>query len=245
LPRLDAREWLDRIRTAFGRAAASVDALGRTVTDPIAASLEAAAQRRQAAAAFAPGSGLKITGPDGKPASAADEKAFLDMVRREMVTSPSFFRLMLTINADQRYPVTVALGRDQAETMIDSYDSDTAAKPGLQEVDLADLQRLPVDPPPAFPNAMTQGEALAHSMAEAYEGANSTGSYGAAHAVAIAAQNQYRDDRGQQGHRLPPPDDSTKTADGRRFTYWADEKLVHWEEWKVTKGNIAAIEHHK
>lgn len=242
LPKLDPQRWIAGTLNVLGRAARVAEGLGRTVTAPWKAAVEASLQRQKDAASFAPGPGLKITGDGGGPASPADQKAFLDMVRREMATSPSFHRLMLTINADKRYPVTVVLGRNQTQLTVDSYDSDTAAKPGLQEVDLADFQRLPVDPPSAFPNAITQGEALAHSMAEAYEGANSTGSYGAAHAVGISAQNQYRDDRGQQGHRLPPPDDSRKTADGVRFTYWANEKLVHMEEWKVTKGNIRDIE---
>src|SRR5262245_44090508 len=90
LPKLDPQRWVVGTLNLLVRAAGVAEGLGRAVTAPWKAAVEASLERKKAAAAFAPGPGLKITGTGGKPASPADEKAFLDMVRREMATSASF-----------------------------------------------------------------------------------------------------------------------------------------------------------
>ena len=48
-----------------------------------------------------------------------------------------------------------------------------------------------------------------------------------------------RDDRGQLGHRTDPR--ATKTSNGVRFTYFANEEFVHMEEWTITHGTTGDI----
>ena len=88
---------------------------------------------------------------------------------------------------------------------MDNFDS-AAGFVGQQRIDLADVEMLPVHPPGDKPSAFTQGEILVHAMAEARQGALGD-EYEDAHLAAINAQNVYRDERGQAGHRRPPPDD--------------------------------------
>jgi hypothetical protein len=153
---------------------------------------------------FSPGPGLTLNG------NAALQTEYLDMVRREMARSPSFNKLMLELNRDTAHPVEVRLTRDGVGTFMDSFDSEYT--PGQQEVDMADLEFFPADPPPDHPSAITSGEILAHAMAEARQGALKE-ERGPAHQTGIDAQNRYRDDRGQSGHRRHRLDDG-READG-------------------------------
>ena len=149
------------------------------------------AQRVADAEAFVPGLGLKLKG------APADQQLFLKMVRREMIVSPSFHALMMAMNRDAAHPVEVTASQNQP-VFVDSFDSQFTA--GQQEVDLADLRGFPPNPLSGFPDAVTRGELLAHSMAEARAGAQGD-EYASAHEAGIKAQNDYRDDRGQHGHR--------------------------------------------
>jgi hypothetical protein len=188
------------------------------------------AQRKKAVEAFAPGGGLKLAG------DAADQEAYMAIVRREMLRSSRFHALMVAIQANTRYPVEIKVGRNQKGITIDSFHSDSV-KLGLQEVDLADLGRLPVDPPAGHPDACTQGEALIHAMAEASAGANTADRF-ASHLAGIQAQNDYRDERGQKGHRLPPDSDPETYGRGD-WTLFYDNG--YRERWERSGHNITAI----
>ena len=188
LPPLDLGKIARTVTTGVG---ARWPRASRKVRD-MAVAFASRAERIAAAEAFTPGPGLKLKG------SPNDQKVFLDMVKREMVTSPSFSALMLAMNRDAAHPVEVTLGRNQRGVFMDSFDSQFTA--GQQEIDLADLKKLPRDPPAGYPDAVTQGELLAHAMAEARVGAEGD-EYSPAHEAGIKAQNDYRDDRGQSGHR--------------------------------------------
>ena len=179
------------------------------------------AERQKAVQAFAPGGGLKLVG------DAADQEAYLAMVRREMLRSNRFYALMVAIKANARYPVEIKVGRNQKGITIDSFHSDSV-KLGAQEVDLADLDQLPVDPPAGEPDACTRGEALIHAMAEASAGANAADRY-ASHLEGIQAQNDYRDERGQKGHRLPPHQDPETYGRGDWTLVYDNGYRERWE----------------
>jgi hypothetical protein len=179
------------------------------------------AQRKKAVEAFGPGGGLKLVG------TAADQEVYLAMVRREMLRSNRFYALMMDIKANTRYPVEITVGRDQKGITIDSFDSGRV-KFGAQELDLADLAKLPVDPPAGQPNACTQGEALIHAMAEASAGANTADAF-ASHAAGIQAQNDYRDERGQKGHRLPADQDPETYGRGDWTLFYDNGYRERWE----------------
>jgi hypothetical protein len=149
-------------------------------------------------ATFTPAGGLKFA-PGTK---AADQAAYLHMVRREMLTSPTLAKTMNEINADKAHPVTVNVGRDMKNVRLD------VDRGGTQDIDLADFDRLPVTPGAQNPNAITQGEVLAHAMREARERVKDpTADHAKAHAAAIDEENQYRKEIGQKSFRKSPPDD--------------------------------------
>jgi len=188
-------------------------------------------ERQNNAAAFAPGVGLNLAG------SAADQQAFLDMVRREMARSKSFHDLMMAINSDAAHPVHIELYPQNTLQVFDAFFGY-----GAQGVDMVDFAQLPVDPPPGRPEAMTQGENLAHSMAEAQAGTRlqmiKERAYPLAHADGITAGNAYRLDRGQQSAR------SSEVVSGLQITfdYEAGGKTIYRET--VTRdqaGNVTGV----
>jgi hypothetical protein len=191
------------------------------------------AQRKKVVDAFQPGGGLQLKGSD------ADRKAYMAMVRREMLRSGTFYNLMLAINADKKNPLEVTLGRNQKGMQIDSFDSGSW-KIGAQEVDLADIDKFPIDPPSGHPHAITQGELLIHAMAEAKAGAQ-TADYPSSHEIGVKAENDYRDDRGQKGHRLAPSKDP-EDYKSNNWTIFFDGH--HRERWLWDKdGRLLEIEY--
>lgn len=188
------------------------------------------AQRAADAEAFVPGPGLQLKG------STANQQAFLKMVRREMVFSASFHALMMAMNRDASHPVEVTVSRNRSDVFIDSFDSQFTA--GQQEVDLSDLQEFPPNPLTEFPDAVTRGELLAHSMAEARAGAQGD-EYAASHEAGIKAQNDYRDDRSQHGHRqdIKLPVNAAGNLEVRYDNGYN-------EVWVIEKGAIKKIDRH-
>ncbi len=167
-------------------------------------------------ATFTPGVGVAVNG------SAADQATFLHMTRKEMLVSPSFKTLMNTQNADSTHPITVNLGRNVfpgkptgPTVFLDEFDKNV---PGNQTIDLADVQQFPENAPAANPDAMTRGENLVHSMAEARQGALGN-IYMDSHTRAIQAENQYRADIGQNTKLKLPPNDSTVNAAAGNITF--------------------------
>lgn len=146
-------------------------------------------------ATFTPAGGLKMVGTQ------ANQAAYLHMVRREMLTSPTLAKTMNEINADKAHPVTVNVGRDMKNVRLD-----VDRGGGLQDIDLADFDKLPVKPTGANPHGITQGEVLSHAMREARQAALGA-SHGPAHAAAIDDENLYRKEIGQTTFRKTPPDD--------------------------------------
>lgn len=190
---------------------------------------ELEAERRQRVEAFTPGPGLTLTSK--KP---ADQRKFLTMLRREMLRSRSFSALVFSINANTTNPVTMDLGRNQRGVFVDSFDADRVG-PGHQRVDMNDLEKVPVEPPAAFPDAVTQGEILAHSLAEANAGA--TTDFRGAHEAGVHAQNAYRDDRGQKGHLSP---DMFELNASGNLDFMYDNKYI--ETWVIRDSNLVRID---
>lgn len=185
--------------------------------------------------AFTAGGGFKLVG------GARQQAWLMEQLKHAMLQSPSFSALMFEIRADAQHPVDVKIVNGQADVFVDGFDSRFTL--GMQEIDLADLNHLPTDPPPASPHAITRGEILAHAMAEARAGAlGSDGDrdeYVHAHKAGIDAQNAYRDDIGQKGHRRPHPDDGGRNAAGNfEMTY----DNGYREVW--VKGETANSIHH-
>ncbi len=163
---------------------------------------------RIGAATFTPGIGLRVSG------NAADQATYLHMTRREMLRSSGFRNLMNTQNGDEAHPLNITVGRNQHGRQIDAFNGN-----GNQGLDLADIERWPIDPPRGSPHAMTQGEHLVHAMAEARQGALGNG-YNLSHSRAISAGNQYRADIGQTSNRsLPPNDQSTGPGNSTIFQF--------------------------
>jgi hypothetical protein len=163
-------------------------------------------------ATFKPAGGLKLVGTEaGKPPQPADVANYLHMIRREMLTSPTFAKTMNEINADKAHPVSAKIGRDFGTVRLDIDQHQ-----GKQDIDLADLEKLPVSPPGSSPDAITQGEVLIHAMREARERALDPNSklpeknqHEKAHTAAIKDENEYRKEIGQKSFRKLPPDDET------------------------------------
>ncbi len=149
-------------------------------------------------ATFKEGPGLKINGtPENKA-------AYLSLVRREMLTSPSFAKTMNEINNDKTHrPVIANVGRDMPNVRLD------VDRNGTQDIDLNDFKKLPITPPGSDPDAITQGEVLSHAMREARE--RTLGKdHDQAHEAAIIEENKYRNDIGQTSTRLLPPFDEIR-----------------------------------
>lgn len=149
-------------------------------------------------ATFRPADGLKLKG------SAADQAAYLHMVRREMLTSPTFAKTMNEINADKAHPVKVNIGRDMPNVRLD-----VDRGGGTQDIDLNDFDKLPDKPGASNPNAITQGEVLSHAMREARQAALGQ-KHPEAHAAAINEENEYRKEIGQKTFRKAPPNDEDR-----------------------------------
>ena len=74
-------------------------------------------------------------------------------------------------------------------------------------------------------------------MAEAREGALGA-RYENAHDIAIDAQNDYRDERGQKGHRRPAPDDGGPNEHG---VFEVEYDNGYSEEWIPTRADKNSI----
>lgn len=149
-------------------------------------------------ATFKEGPGLNIKGtPENKA-------AYLNLVRREMLTSPSFAKTMNEINNDKTHrPVIVNVGRDMPNVRLD------VDRNGTQDIDLNDFDKLPKTPPGNDPDAITQGEVLSHAMREARERVLGK-DHDQAHEAAIIEENKYRNEIGQTSTRLLPPFDEIR-----------------------------------
>jgi len=229
VPRTDPRAELKRLEVYKAKIDA---AILETNVKVYKARIDAAIKetdRRVAAASFTPGPGLALKG------SPAHQTKFLNIVRREMAVSPSFFNLMQSLNGDVRHRLEVTVSRN-SDFLMDSFDSVYTA--GQQEVDLADLEMLPANPPADFPHAATRGEILAHAMAEARGGAQGE-DYKRAHDIGIKAQNDYRDDRGQKGHR--GEGGVERNAAGNRTINYDNG---YWEVWVMDGSRITRVDRH-
>ncbi|MCI0617833.1 LysM peptidoglycan-binding domain-containing protein [bacterium] len=178
---------------------------------------------------FTPGAGVALNG------SAADQATFLHMTRREMLVSPSFNTLMNTQNADAAHPVTINVAAAPHPMFVDAFHLG-----GTQDIALNDLQQFPENPPAANPNAMTRGENLVHSMAEARQGALGN-VYMDSHTRAIQAENQYRVDIGQKSRLKMPPNDLTMDAAGNATFHFNNG---YAEEIRIVADDITAIVPH-
>ncbi|MFO0722985.1 MAG: hypothetical protein U1E65_04310 [Myxococcota bacterium] len=152
-------------------------------------------------ATFTPSGGIKLEG------SEADKQAYTRNVRKRMMESPSFAKLMHETNADKAHPVNLKLERGTG-TKLDSF--------RRQTVDLDDLEKLPEKPSADRPEAITQGAVLAHMMREQREKALDPNkeNFDPAHKAAIESENAYRRDIGQQSMRKLPPEDETRVDTG-------------------------------
>jgi hypothetical protein len=173
-------------------------------------------------ATFKEGPGLKIvsTPPENLQQNKAD---YLHLVRREMLTSPSFAKTMNEINNDaSRRPVIANVGRDVPKVRLDTD------KNGTQNIDLNDFDKLPRTPPGSNPHAITQGEVMAHAMREARERVKGAKDHDEAHKAAIIAENEYRKDIGQTSTRkVPPPKGVDETAvEGKPGNPFDDVTLI-------------------
>jgi hypothetical protein len=177
-------------------------------------------------ATFRPGAGLTL---HGKP---EDQQTFIQMTRRTMLESPSFRQRMQSINHDPHplhhteIEVSRGKGDDKDSTRLSTF---SEFRGGRQQVDLNDLEKLPVKPDPSNPEGITQGSVLVHEYAEARRGTltpkpagknvDPMKLYEPAHEEAIKAENEYRKDIGQSSQRLMPPKDVTRTADSITVHY--------------------------
>lgn len=149
-------------------------------------------------ATFKEGPGLKING------SPKDKADYLNLVRREMLTSPSFAKTMNEINNDKTHrPVIANVGRDMPKVRLD------IDRNGTQDIDLDDFDKLPKTPPGNDPDAITQGEVMSHAMREARERVLGK-DHDQAHEAAIIEENKYRNEIGQTSTRLLPPFDEIR-----------------------------------
>jgi uncharacterized Zn-binding protein involved in type VI secretion len=122
----------------------------------------------------------------------ADVAEFFGIITREMLTSETFAEAVVEMILDTAHPITFNVGRDNAIT--DSFNTNA--------VDLNDLAWFPVDPPPDYPWARTQGETVLHFIVERRYAAVNGSDFNTAHDVPLlagGAQEQYRQDRGQPG----------------------------------------------
>ena len=171
--------------------------------------------RRRDAFNFTPGPGLTLEG------DAAQQAALLTMIKREMVRSPSFHKLMMEINSDRNPDNQLKLivwEKNREE------DNDKYMGRGVQGIDMEDIGRYPANPIPGSPSASTQGEHLVHALAEARAGMliytpDPDRTFERAHVVGIDAQNAFRRDLGQPGERRMPPDDGDNHRAGSVITY--------------------------
>jgi hypothetical protein len=192
-------------------------------------------KRQQTALTFTPGDGLELAGDQ------AQQDAFLEMLRREMARSPTFHDLMLRINQDRQHPLYIQVFGTNTMAIFDNF-----VGAGAHVIDMADFAKVPVDPPPGFPEAATQGEWLAHAMAEARTGATATVPqsqlYLYAHTMGIDAGNAYRRDRGQEAMRTRT-DSATPTQVS--VTYARNGTPVYRETFDRDKqNNVTAVGRH-
>lgn len=135
--------------------------------------------------------GMKITG-DGKHRK-KDEEGFRKMMARGMGDSPAFRDLISDIgnDTDPAHQVQAKVGRNQPGVIFDNF--------GTNEIDLADLRKLPTRPGKKHPNEFSRTEDMAHFLSERQFAAKSANpaDFGPAHRHGVDVQNQYRAERGQ------------------------------------------------
>jgi hypothetical protein len=126
--------------------------------------------------------GLNISGQTD------DTVAFLQMMA-SVGTLAGRTSLAGVIN-DTAHPITLNIGRNDGNTIVDSF--------GTNAVDVGDLSQVPAAPPPGHPNATTRDEMIIHFMVERNNAAvTGKPNFGPAHQAGIAAQNAMRAERGQ------------------------------------------------
>jgi len=157
-------------------------------------------------ATWRPDSGLQVQG-------AADQlSAFRTMVRRAMLQSPAFARVVRDIEADPAHPVKVTLVRG-APGPLDAF--------GARTLDLQDLDALPASPGPAFPEQTTQGAMLTHLLQERRLAALGY-DRDTSHAFAIRAENAFRRDLGQKTMRIDAPGKDESLAERAVIRHFDD-----------------------
>lgn len=140
------------------------------------------------------GTGMHMAG------SAADQEAFLQMMRADLGESSTFQRTVSEIgnDTDPAHRVELDLGRGQ----------DITGAPGTgvwgdafatDQVDLDDFGFFPAAPDAARPNEITQTELMTHFLAERRAALTSAtpADFGPAHTAGLAVQNQVRDEFNQ------------------------------------------------
>jgi PAAR motif len=126
--------------------------------------------------------GVNITGPT------ADVVAFLQMMGT--IGTQAGRASMAQVISDTGHPVTLNVGRNQANTIVDNF--------GSNAVDVGDLSQVPATAPAGHPNATTRDEMIVHFMVERNHAAVSgSPNFGPAHQAGIDAQNAMRAERGQ------------------------------------------------
>jgi hypothetical protein len=133
------------------------------------------------------GHGLSLSG------SQADQTTFRKMLRQGLGDSPVLRQLISDIGTDEdpTHAIAANVGRGQASTFIDSFDTSA--------VDLGDIERMPSAPSKDHKNEATRGEQLVHILGERRAAAVAPGRqlYRRAHAEGTRLHNQYRAERGQ------------------------------------------------
>ena len=133
------------------------------------------------------GHGLSLSG------SQADQTTFRKMLRQGLGDSPVLRQLITDIGTDDdpTHAIAADVGRGQASTFIDSFDTNA--------VDLGDIERMPIAPGKDHKNEATRGEQLVHILGERRAAAVAPGRQldRRAHAEGTRLHNQYRAERGQ------------------------------------------------
>ena len=154
------------------------------------------------------------------------------------MTSPTGRKLIAEIgnDPDPSHAITINVGLRQPHVLVDSY--------ATNDVDLTDIEQFPVAPSAAHPQEMTRGEVTVHFLAErraaalaATPGPSRQALFSDAHKAGIAAQAQYRVDKGQSPVKS---NTGTQEADGSttatfRFENGSQEVLNVDSDGAITK----------
>jgi N-acetylmuramoyl-L-alanine amidase len=147
------------------------------------------------------GTGLSLAGSD------VDKTSFRATLLDCMATSSVLRDAFLAITASDGHTVTLEVGRDQADVLVDAFEyqaSTNTTGRGLHTMDLADIDKVPRVSTTDHLNICTRTHLLIHALVEAAHGvrsaiANGHLRYLASHVTAIDEENRYRTEQGMQG----------------------------------------------